>query len=382
VDLSGVNFANADLTGSNFTNANLTNANLTYAVIVGATFTGAITTGSSISLAITSPTNVLRFDSGVNSAVFIFTPPTWSYGVSPPAQFRATMTIECWFKTSDTAAQKAYATLVSRNASATDGSPASQFTIYMASTGEIWFGITNTGSTASSYHATTGQYKDANWHHVACSYDSTTGLKCIYIDGVISRTDAVPSGFGLLANDTTTQLVFGSDLRGVNFFNATRQFRGFMSDIRIWNVVRSAADISNNMRQRLIGNESGLMGYWKLHQGYGTGWTTSTSVQDSTSNRVHGGTTGAPVSFYWVVSNGGLFFQPRISAITLGPNNGTYALSDNSFSFIDPSSNSLGDFTYAVSPGTVATVTNGASTRKTVYATSGAIAIPTLSTFP
>jgi hypothetical protein len=102
---------------------------------------------------------------------------------------------------------------------------------------------------------------------------------------------------------------------------------------------------------------------------------------DSTSNRANGTLSGmgATPSANWIVSN--INFQPRISALTLGPKNGVYNITDSSFSFIDPSSNSLGDFTYAISSGTVATLTNGAATTKTLYATSGGISIPTLSLF-
>jgi uncharacterized protein YjbI with pentapeptide repeats len=370
VDLSGVNFANADLTGSNFTNANLTNANLSYAVTVGATFTEAITTGSSISLAITSPMNVLQLD-GIDDAVNLGVP-EWSYST----QFRRTMTVECWFKTTDTANQRANSSLVSRWFG---GADTRMFNILMTSTGTINAWLVSSGGVFISTGSTT-TYKDTLWHHVAMTYNSATGILLLYIDGVLNGSTTSAS-FGELAYNTATRLVFGSDDAGITS-HTDRQFRGFLSDIRVWNVVRSASDISNNMRQRLVGNETGLMGYWKLHQGYGTGWATYTRALDSTINRVHGTLTnmGTPSS-NWVLSTGSLSFQPRISAITLGPGAGAYSLADNSFSFIDPSSNSLGNFTYAVSPGTVATVANGASTRKTVYATSGAIAIPTLSTF-
>jgi uncharacterized protein YjbI with pentapeptide repeats len=333
VDLSGVNFANANMTGSNLTNANLTNANLTGATLFSATLTGAITTGSTIASALISPSLVLTFD-GADDAVNVGIP-TWTYST----QFRTTMTVECWFKTSDTSNQKVYTVLVGRNRTA-GNSAESQFSINMASTGEIGFRVTNTADTGSS-HNTSAAYKDTNWHHVACTYNSTTGVKVIYIDGVVSRTDTV-SGFGLLSNNTTQKLIFGSDAYGVDVGGSDRQFRGSLSDVRIWNVVRSAADISNNYRQRLVGNETGLLGYWELNQGYGTGWGSYSTASDYTTNRAHGTLTnfGSP-STSWAISN--LYFRPRISNIVLGPYNGSYGILDASFSFIDPSSNSLGD---------------------------------------
>lgn len=372
VDLSGVNFANANMIGCNLTNANLTNANLTGATLIAATLTGAVTTGSTISQASTTPSAVLTFD-GINDAVNAGIP-VWSYST----QFRTTMTIECWCKTSDTSNQKATAVLVSRNT--TGGiSTDSQFVLYIQSTGEIGFGITNTTNTGS-YHSTLATYKDANWHHVAITYDSVSGVKIIYIDGIMSRTDTVPSGFGLLSNNTTRKLIFGSDAFGVDSGGTDRQFRGSLSDIRIWNIVRSAADISNNYQTRLIGNETGLVGYWELNHGYGTGWGSYSTALDNTNNRAHGTLVNfASPSSNWALSN--LYFRPRISDLVVGPKNGVYTLSDASFSFMDPSSNSQGAFTYSLDTSAV-TISNGAATTKVVYSTpGGAIPIPTLTTY-
>jgi uncharacterized protein YjbI with pentapeptide repeats len=374
VDLSGVNFRGADLTGCNFTNANLTNTNFTNAYLINATTTNAITTGSNISQAIRNLTStVLNFD-GVDDAVNMGVP-AWSYST----QFRTTMTVECWFKTADTNNQKTSPQIVTRNNSG-GVSSTSQFSLYMLSTGEVGFGLTN-NSNSGFYHNTTATYKDALWHHVAVTYNSATGTKIMYIDGVAVKTDTNAS-FGLLSNNSTVKLVIGSDGGGVDYGYTDRQFRGQISDVRIWNVVRSASEIAANYGRRLVGNETGLVGYWKLNEGFGTGWASYSSATDSTSNRVHGTLTnmGATPSGSWVTTTG-LSFNPRISTLTLGANNGVYNLSDGSFSFIDPSSNSLGAFSYAVSPSSVATVTNGAATTKTIYATSGAISIPTLSLF-
>jgi len=370
VDLSGVNFSNANMTGCNLTNANLTNANFTNTTLLNATTTGAITTGSTISQAVTTPSTVLQFD-GTNDYVILGVP-AWSY----TTQFRTTMTVECWFRTTDTSNQKTYAALVGRNRTANTSSD-SQFVLYMQPTGEITFGITNTSNTGS-YHTTTASYKDTLWHHVAVTFNSSTSTKNIYIDGSVVRSDTVAAGFGLLSNNSVTQLLFGADDWSI-VGGTDRQFRGSLSDVRIWNVVRSAADISNNYRQRLTGNETGLVGYWKLNQGHGTGWGSYTVALDNTSNRAHGTLTNfASPSSNWVTSY--LYFNPTVSSLVLGANNGNYSTGDGSFTFSDPSSNSLGTFTYSVNvPGI--TISNGAATTKTVYATSGAITIPTLTTY-
>lgn len=318
-----------------------------------------------------TPSTVLLFD-GVNDAVNLGIP-AWSYST----QFRSTMTIECWFRTSDTNNQKLGEFVSKWN---TGG----MFLLGMLSTGEITCWILNASGTFA-WAQTSATYKDTLWHHVAVTYNSSTGVLSMYIDGVFmnnSTNSAYPttSSYGLLSNDTSTRVIFGSDDAGTSPNTQTdRQFRGSLSDIRIWNVVRSAADISNNYQRRMIGNETGLIGYWKLHQGNGTGWGSYTVALDNTSNRSHGTLTSfASPSSNWVLST--LYFTPRISTLVLGANNGNYSLSDASFSFIDPSSNSLGTFTYSIDSSAV-TFSNGAATTKTVYATSSAITIPTLTTY-
>ena len=136
---------------------------------------------------ISSSRNALNFD-GVDDMIDIGIP-AWTYS----AQFRTTMTIECWFKTTDTDNQNMYPTLISRNH--TGGNPAtSQFSIFMSSIGEIGFGLTNIDS--GYYNITSARYNDAQWHHVAGTYNSLTGTKIIYIDGIAVRTDT-HAGFDL-----------------------------------------------------------------------------------------------------------------------------------------------------------------------------------------
>jgi hypothetical protein len=328
--------------------------------------------------------NVLLFDGvndGVNAGI-----PAWSN----TTQFRQTLTVECWFRTSDTNAQKSNGGFVSQwgtwNTVAPNVGWVNRYKLHMLSDGkiDIWLETANgwgRGLTSLSYN-------DATWHHIAASYNSSDGAIRMYIDGVlvVSVTHDYP---GILKNygSWNAPIIMGSDYGGLYENQSDRQFRGSLSDIRIWNVVRSAADISANFRQRLTGNETGLVGYWKLHQGYGTGWGTYTSALDSTVNRAHGTLLNfaSPVS-NWVLST--LNFRPRISALTLGPKNGVYLLSDASFSFIDPSSNSLGAFSYTIdasNTGITASIANGATTTKMVYSSTTIhgtpVSIPTLTTY-
>jgi len=252
VDFSGVNFSGVDLRGSNLTNCNFTNANLTNAILANATTTGANFTGATMTNIIYNNINnvtAVQFD-GVDDAV-----DCGLHSASWLSQMQSAMTAECWFKTSDTANQKTGGILVSRNI--TGGyANSSSFALYMNPNGQIGFGITTVSSTGM-YNLTPSNptYKDMQWHHVAATYNSVGGVMKIYIDGllVINVADATK---GLISADTTgtypVRLVIGSDAAAIptyGGFQTDRQFRGFISDVRLWKVERAAAEILNNYKK-------------------------------------------------------------------------------------------------------------------------------------
>jgi hypothetical protein len=120
-------------------------------------------------------------------------------------------------------------------------------------------------------------YNDNKWHLVSFTFIS--GGTCnLYVDGILKYTATSP-----VFSMSTNNLRFGS---GQDIY--WNYFKGHMKDVRIWNVARTQQQISDNMNKELKGNESGLVGYWKLNESYGT------SVIDSTSNANNGSFGGNP----------------------------------------------------------------------------------------
>ena len=377
VDLSGVNFGFSDLRGSNLTNTNFTNADLRDVIAYGATINGinlsrANIAGAKFSTPTTTSLNFDGNDDYVNLGI-----PTWANEI----QFRQTMTIECWFKTTYASDQpKSYPSLVARSVSGGTSS-ASQFSLFMVGTSDPpnngCVGLIITGSAnISSLAISPLKYNDAKWHHVASTYSSTTGTLSLYVDGVLVRT-AINTNIGAtsITHTTPIPILIGSDAGQISG-STVLNFQGSIADVRIWNVTRSASEILNNYRRRLIGNETGLKGYWKLNQGYG--FVYSVAV-DSTSNRVFGTLTNFPNGGYngWVQSPD-LTFIPNIGILNLP----TVLAPNSSYTFTDPSSNSLGEFVYSVNVNSAsARITNGAAVNKTIYAIQGPITTPVLTTY-
>ncbi len=94
-----------------------------------------------------------------------------------------------------------------------------------------------------------------NWQHLVIAYDGTT-LKG-FLDGteVLSQTLTLSSQF--------THVRLGSNR------NADSLFAGQIDEARVWGRARTGYEIESDRLRRLIGNEPGLVGYWRFDEGAG-----------------------------------------------------------------------------------------------------------------
>ncbi len=95
------------------------------------------------------------------------------------------------------------------------------------------------------------------WQHVAWIYD---GSKVeLFIDG-ISIGQASASG---VFHGTTKPLTIGKAISSAGNF----VFKGRADEVSVWNVALTQTQIQNSMANEFVGNESGLIAYWKFDQG-------------------------------------------------------------------------------------------------------------------
>jgi len=164
------------------------------------------------------------------------------------------------------------------------------------------------GKDASTQSFTTpsGVITANSWQHIAVTHLSGTGF-VVYVNG------------RLISSFSYTQPLYNSlDGRSFRFGKDSGSngiFTGAVDDIRIWNIVRSPAEINSNIYQTLNGNESGLISYWKLDEGSGS----------TAANSVSGGGSAGVTTGGWISSGVGLMANSlgAKSATLVCPFNGT-----------------------------------------------------------
>ncbi len=232
-----------------------------------ATFAGAGVSGANVCLD-PAPNRSILFDgSGGNIAV------------ADGGVFGATFTTEFWYRGHAGAAGTlmAYST---------------------AATVDV-FAVKNPGNLAISLNgsaAPTGvAIDDGGWHHIAIDWTSASGALHVYKDGLPAYSGIGAAGVTLEGGGA---LAFGATLAGA------------MDDIRVWDHVRTQAQIQEFMPEFLAGNESGLVAYWPLNDSQGSG---AEELRGNRYGRISGGAT-------WINE------APPMSACAVTDNQGNYVL--------------------------------------------------------
>ncbi|MBA2451079.1 MAG: PQQ-dependent sugar dehydrogenase [Chloroflexi bacterium] len=119
-----------------------------------------------------------------------------------------------------------------------------------------------TGSTnyAIRYDLAANGVNPTTWHHVAATMRASTRELILYLDGVEVARGVLP-GHSTVGN--TRGLSIGRD------GNLGRYWQGKLDDVRVWNVVRTAADLATGRRSELTTAPTGLVGNWKFNEGTG-----------------------------------------------------------------------------------------------------------------
>jgi len=115
------------------------------------------------------------------------------------------------------------------------------------------------GSIHANDHAYGANLNDGQWHHLAAVNNGQT-LQ-VFIDGVFMGS-VDETLYDITSLQRTSAI-------GAQFDASEFHFDGVIDEVRVWNLARTPEEIQANMHERLSGNETGLVAYWRLDEGAG-----------------------------------------------------------------------------------------------------------------
>jgi len=182
-------------------------------------------------------------------------------------------TLEAWINLDDFSVN--YRPILSKNKADGTGNYNCEFNLQVhLSSGNLDFFMGNGSGYGVILDANTSSDQDINlsqWYHVAVTVD---GIVCtMYLNGVQVDQE----------NFSGTRLT-GSQPVQIGRYNAgsLQLWDGKIDEVRIWNTVRTKAEIRANMYKELTGTETGLIAYYKFNE------TSGTTLDDATSNNNDG----------------------------------------------------------------------------------------------
>lgn len=196
------------------------------------------------------------------------------YIIRNPCIFpNAAFTFECWLETDDTGKTGVVASYARTG-------ELEEVVIKDYADVEIIINGNSSGSTGIAVN-------DGSPHQVSVSWLASTGATVLYVDAKPRWTGVISLGASLT---TGGAFVIGQEQGAVGgSFVGASSFLGKVWDVRLWDDVRTEAEILENMNRRLTGSEIGLHFYWMLDEGVGT------NADDGTANNFDGTINGTGV---------------------------------------------------------------------------------------
>lgn len=229
-----------------------------------------------------SAQNALNFD-GTNDNVNCGTKSAFNIGGD-------SITIEAWIYANSWKTNIYDGTIVNKENNSNDGG----FMLRAGSGGKLGFGIgagTNTGW--YEINTSTGVLSLNTWHHVAATYDGNK-LRA-YVDG--NLVDSTSSSINIGVSSTTPLTIGYHPVYG-------RNWDGSIDEVRLWDVVRTKAELNASKDAEFCGPVNNLKAYYKFDHGAanstntGINTVTDFSGNNNTANLINFALAGS--SSNWV----------------------------------------------------------------------------------
>jgi hypothetical protein len=193
--------------------------------------------------------------------------------VTIPKPTLNSFTIEYWVKTSMTSLTGSQWYGGNGIVDAEVGGSTSDFGTALLN-GKLAFGVGNPDVTIQS----TTTINNGTWYHVAATWDGSTGTMKLYINGIQEATASGPTG----TRSAPPGIRIGSIQTAIQYFS------GSIDELRIWNTVRTQAEIQSGMNSE-VNTTAALVEYYKFNQGTANGANPGvTTLTDNSGNSNNG----------------------------------------------------------------------------------------------
>ncbi len=113
-----------------------------------------------------------------------------------------------------------------------------------------------------------------SWQHVAVTYDAVTDILTLYRNGIMVDQATLITGH------------VNGNLVQIGRFDTGNWLGGSLDEIRVWDYARTQVEIQSTLETTLVGNESGLLVYYRLDE------TSGTTITDASISGNNGTTVG------------------------------------------------------------------------------------------
>ncbi len=223
-----------------------------YRIIATSPSTNSIPSKEKFGSTITSPGNALEFD-GIDDNLIVYNPD--DLGGAPGQSF----TWEAWLRVPPdlSGGSGSYRFFLSR-VQLGPSDPRTDMSVEKSS-GLLRATIVAPGASASQPLMGVTDLRDFQWHHVAWVRDTAADEIRLYVDGTLEALETDNDVDGSNNGDLYIG-DWGRDPQdGRNFYEN-------MDEVRFWNVARTQAEIRSSLASPLVGNETGLVAYYKFDQ--------------------------------------------------------------------------------------------------------------------
>jgi len=167
------------------------------------------------------------------------------------------LTLECWVKPESFDAD-ARVCVAKYNLTSNQRS----YSLHIAgTTDKISLAISDDGTNEPTVSGDTALSTGA-YAHIAVTYDASAGTCAFYLNG---SADGTGSGLGTSIFDSTADFEVGAILTTTT---PSGEYDGLIDEVRVWNDIRTAGEISANYQRHINPSSANLVGYWQLNNDY------------------------------------------------------------------------------------------------------------------